>query len=88
MSVAKIAGLLYAVVGLAIGGFVSLLAMVGGAIGGDSGGSSFFPALFGVGSVILFPLFYGCLGFVMTAISAWLYNVVASVVGGVQLDVQ
>jgi hypothetical protein len=87
MSVAKIAGLLYAVVGLAMGGLFSLFAMLGAAFGDGSGGS-FFPALFGVGSVILFPLFYGCLGFVMTAISAWLYNVVASVVGGVQLDVQ
>ena len=89
MSVAKIAGLLYAIVGLAIGGIFSLIAMAWrGAALGDAGGSSLFPALFGIGSVILFPLFYGCIGFVMTAISAWLYNFVAGIVGGVQLDVQ
>jgi hypothetical protein len=63
--------------------------MLGAALGGgDSGGPAFFPMLFGVGSVILFPLFYGCLGFVMTAIMAWLYNLAAGLVGGVQIDVQ
>jgi len=88
MSVAKVAGLLYAIMGLAFGGLFSLFAIAGTALGGDSGGSSFFPAVFGVGSVILFPIFYGCIGFVMTAIMAWLYNVAAGVVGGVNIDVQ
>ncbi len=88
MSVAKIAGMLYAIIGLAIGALFSLFAMVGTAVGGGDGGSTFFPAVFGIGSVILFPILYGCMGFVMSAISAWLYNLMAGVVGGVQLEVQ
>jgi hypothetical protein len=31
---------------------------------------------------------YGCLGFVTTLIMAWLYNVLAGIMGGVEIDVQ
>ena len=89
MSAAKIAGVLYAIMGLAFGAIISLFAMLGSAFGGGQIGTpEFFPMLFGVGSVILFPIFYGCMGFVMTAIMAWLYNLVAGMVGGVQIDAQ
>lgn len=89
MSAAKIAGLLYALMGLVFGAFISLFAMLGASFGGgDSGVPAFFPMLFGIGSVIVLPLLYGCMGFVMTAITAWLYNLVAGMVGGMQLDVQ
>jgi hypothetical protein len=36
---------------------------------------------------VLLPLLYGGLGFVMTAIMAWLYNMAAGVVGGIEIDV-
>jgi hypothetical protein len=42
----------------------------------------------GVGAIIVLPIFYGGLGFVGTLIAAWLYNVIAGVVGGIELDVQ
>ena len=41
----------------------------------------------GVGAVIVFPILYGLMGFVATLIAAWLYNVAAGVVGGVEVDV-
>ena len=44
--------------------------------------------LFGAAAIIVLPIFYGVLGFVFSLIGAALYNVVASVVGGVELDVQ
>jgi hypothetical protein len=44
-------------------------------------------ALFGVGSILLLPLFYGALGFIGGAISAFVYNLVAGVVGGIELEV-
>ena len=43
--------------------------------------------LFGVAAVVLLPIFYGALGFVMTLIGAWLYNLVAGLGGGVELEV-
>jgi hypothetical protein len=43
--------------------------------------------VFGVGAIILLPIFYGGLGAIMMIITAWLYNVVAGFVGGVEVDV-
>jgi hypothetical protein len=82
-SLARISGTLYAVMGLIIGALVSLVAMAGMFGGSDSG----FGPIFGVGAIIILPILYGCIGFVASLIGAWFYNVLASVVGGVELDV-
>jgi hypothetical protein len=85
LSCAKIAGLLYVILGLIFGAFISLAAMVG-AFASDSDGAGAFGALFGVGAIILVPLFYGCIGFVMTLIMAALFNLAAGMVGGLEVD--
>ena len=87
LSCAKIAGTLYLLLGLAIGGVISLVALAGG-FAADVPEASGMGALIGVGSIIFFPLMYGCLGFFSALIGAFLYNVLAGFVGGVQLDVQ
>jgi hypothetical protein len=87
MSVAKIAGLIYALLGLVFGAIVSLVALVG-AFAGAGGDRGFTGALFGAGAVILLPIFYGCIGFVMSLIMAALYNAVSGVVGGVHVEVR
>lgn len=43
--------------------------------------------IFGASAVVLLPILYGCLGFLMTLLGAALYNVVARMVGGIQIDV-
>jgi hypothetical protein len=88
LSAAKVAGLLYVVIGLVAGAFVSLFAMAGAAIGAGSGNGdgATFGALFGVGAIILLPIFYGFFGFVGTLIMAALFNVAAGMVGGVEVD--
>jgi hypothetical protein len=87
LSLAKVAGLLYVVIGLIAGAFFSLVAMGGAALGAASGDDgAMFGALFGVGAIILFPIFYGCIGFVGTLIMAWLFNFAAGIVGGVEVD--
>jgi hypothetical protein len=85
LSCAKVAGLLYVIVGLVAGAFISLAAMAGGLASNDEVGST-FGALFGVGAIILIPIFYGCLGFVMTLIGAALFNLAAGMVGGIEVD--
>ena len=87
-SAAKVGGVVYAFFGLIFGGFMSLAALAGAFAGSDGGPGAFLGALFGVGAVLLLPIFYGCLGFVMTLLSAWLYNVVSGMVGGVEIDVR
>lgn len=84
LSVAKVAGLLYVVLGLLAGGLLSLFAMAGFAAGASD--RSPFAALFGVGAVILFPILYGCFGFVMTLVMAWLFNIVVGITGGVEVE--
>lgn len=87
LSVAKIAGLLYVVIGLIAGGLFSLVAMGGAALGAAAGDdSAMFGALFGVGAIILLPICYGILGFIGTLIMAWLFNIAAGIVGGVEVD--
>ena len=84
LSVAKVAGLLYTIIGLLAGAFISLISLSGFAAGGDD--FSPFAAMFGVGAVILLPIFYGCIGFVGTLIMAWLFNMVVGITGGVEVD--
>ncbi len=86
LSVAKLFGILYAVLGLVFGGIFSLLALAG--FGPNSSENAGMGAIVGVGAVVVFPIFYACVGFVGTLICAWLYNVAAGVVGGVQVDAE
>jgi hypothetical protein len=88
LSCAKIAGLLYAGIGFIVGGCVTLLSMlVGGlALAGEHGGGS-MSMMFGAAAIVVLPIVYGVLGFVSTAVMAWLYNVVAGIAGGVEVEV-
>jgi hypothetical protein len=100
LSCAKIAGTVYAIVGLIIGGIVSLFALAGGLVssaltGAGVGGSTSSSgigagagAMIGVGAIVFFPILYGCMGFITTLIGAWLYNVVAGLVGGIEMDLE
>ena len=87
VSCAKITGTLYAILGLIVGAFLSLFALAGG-MASDRAGGAMFGAVMGVGAIIILPIFYGCLGFIATLIGAWLYNVAAGIVGGVEIDVR
>lgn len=42
----------------------------------------------GLVALIILPILYGILGFICGAIGAALYNLVASVVGGIEMDVE
>ena len=91
LSVAKNAALLYAVLGLIFGALFSLAAMAGAfsAAGEEGGGlAAGMAGLFGVGAIVILPIFYACLGFVGALIMSVLYNIVASMVGGIELDVE
>jgi hypothetical protein len=86
MSLAKLSGTLYAILGLIIGALFSLAAMAGAMASGDDN-AGMFGAMFGIGAIVLFPLLYGCMGFIVSLIGAWLYNMLAGMVGGVEVDV-
>jgi hypothetical protein len=81
-------GLLYALLGLTFGAFFAFLSLLGTAIGVTNSQSSDAVASlpFGVGSVVLSPIFYSILHFVLGLITALLYNLVAWLVGGIRLE--
>ncbi|MEP6484448.1 MAG: hypothetical protein ABJB01_08355 [Rudaea sp.] len=70
-------GILAALIFMAFG---SMFASMSG-----HGGLAFGSGLVGL---ILFPIMYGVIGFIAGAIGAALYNLVASVVGGIEIDVE
>ncbi len=89
LSAAKVAGVLGVLLGLVIGACISLAMMVIGSAASaaaDRPGGAFFGMLFGVGAIIILPIFYGVFMFVMGLIQAALYNVAAKWTGGLEVD--
>lgn len=85
-SLAKVSGALYALLGLLIGACITLFSLVGSAMVPKDAG--FGGMIFGAAAIIVVPIFYGVLGFIMSAIMGALYNLIAGWVGGVEIDVQ
>jgi|SRR5882724_1223668 len=86
LSFAKIAGVLYAVVGLIAGCLFALFSTVGGLVSQQSAGP-IFGLVFGVGAIVFLPVLYGGIGFVMSLLMAALYNLVAEWVGGIEIEI-
>ena len=87
LSCAKVVASLYVMVGVFIGALISLGSMAGG-MASDSPFMAGLGTAIGLGAIIVLPIVYGGLGFVMTLIGAWLYNIAAGIVGGIEIDVQ
>lgn len=86
-SVARLYGLLSAAMGLLVGLGIAVASTVGMSMAeGDE--PPFLAGIFGVGAVVILPIFYGVMGICGGAIGAALYNMLAGVVGGVTLDVE
>lgn len=91
LSAGKIMGVLYAVMGLIGGIFLSLFAVMGTALGSlqnQSSPEAAFGLLFGIGAIIFLPIFYGVLGFVGGIILAAVYNLIARIIGGLELELE
>jgi len=89
MSVAKIAAVLYAGMGLLLGAVFSLVGMAGfGAMANSGDAPPFMGMIFGVGAIVILPICYGIGGFIFTLIAASLFNVAAGMTGGVEVEVQ
>jgi hypothetical protein len=84
LSVGKVLGCLYVVLGVIVGGLFSLLSSTNAAVGGRDQGVA--ALLFGGNSIIIVPVIYGVIGFIGGIIGAALYNVVATTVGGIEIE--
>jgi hypothetical protein len=88
VSAGKVAAVLYGVIGLLFGVLAALAVVFGltlGDFGEDLGSSA---AIYAVVLVVVMPIVYAAAGFVMAAIGALVYNLIARVVGGVELELQ
>jgi hypothetical protein len=86
ISLAKVALVLYGVLGLVFGLLFAVLSLFGAAFGGASGDeSAVFSAFFGIGAVVFLPIFYGGMAAIMALVGAALYNAVAGFIGGVEI---
>ena len=83
VSAGKICCVLYAAVGFILGSFFTLFSLVSELGGGNQYG---FDVIFGVGAIVILPLFYGVMGLVCGIIGAALYNLIAGVIGGIELE--
>ena len=80
---AKILGSIY----FFFGAFVGLFILIGSlfSLGAPDAGSSLMA---GIAAFILIPVAYGLMGFVGGYITAWVYNIFAKKIGGIEVEVQ
>jgi hypothetical protein len=89
LSVAKIAGLCYGAMGLLFVPFFFMFGVIGMMAGRQAGapGASLGPVL-GVLLALIMPIIYGGMGFVMGALGAFIYNLMAGWIGGIEVELQ
>ena len=90
LSLGKILGAMYVTFGLIAGLIISAVSVLGFAIGSVAAPDqlgNMAGLLFGVGAVVFIPLVYGTLGFIGGLIAALVYNLIAGVVGGLEIEV-
>ncbi|MCK4553525.1 hypothetical protein KAU19_00995 [Candidatus Parcubacteria bacterium] len=84
LSLGKILGIMYAIMGLIFGGLVTVFAILGNALFASK--DNYGGVLFGIGAIIFLPIMYGFFGFVFGVISGWLYNLATKWVGGLEIE--
>jgi hypothetical protein len=95
LSAAMVAGVFGVIFGIIGGAIYAALIILGGSImssssfnskaGINSTSGAPFIAI-AIGAMLIFPIFYGILSFIMGAIYAFFYNVVASTIGGLKME--
>ncbi|MGY4884413.1 MAG: DUF3566 domain-containing protein [Nanobdellota archaeon] len=82
LSMAKIQAILMLIIGLFLGIIYAILATTV-----DASQYSASPiVILGWWSILVIPVIYGVLGFIIGVIGAWLYNIVAKKVGGIEVE--
>ncbi|HEY6945659.1 MAG TPA: DUF3566 domain-containing protein [Candidatus Acidoferrum sp.] len=88
----KVGLVTYAILGLVIGACFALFSMVAGSLGGLAGseagaGMKALGLGMGLGAIIVAPIMYGIIGGIGAAIGAFIYNLAAGWVGGLDVDI-
>jgi hypothetical protein len=83
LSLAKVLGAIYAVIGFVAGAMFTLFALVG-AVASDPE-TAWLAPLFGIAAIVVFPILYGVIAFVVGLVVSGLYNLIAGRIGGVEV---
>ena len=84
LSLAKLETVVMAIFGLIVGIFYAVFSSLLNSTSTEY--STGISLTLGWWGIIVFPIFYGVLGFVTGIIGAWLYNLVSRWVGGIELE--
>ncbi len=90
-SAVKMFAVFYGLIGFIIGACFALIALVGAGMSQtaiEDGAPAWLGAGLGVGAIVIFPIFYGIIGVVSGLLTAGIYNVVAGMIGGLEIDLQ
>ena len=88
MSVAKVSGCIGALMGLLLGICFTILAMLGAGVDKDPSAPGWVMIIFGVGAIVILPIFYGIITFIQGLIGGWLYNIISGWVGPIEIEVK
>ena len=93
LQLGKISGILYALSTLLFVPFILLFSLLASfapqvAEGGAAMSSGVLGLGMGLGLMVMLPIMYGVLGFIAGVIGAFLYNIVAGWVGGIEVEVE
>jgi hypothetical protein len=87
----KIGLVLYGILGLCAGILMALFSMVAGSLtsmaGADTPAAKMMGFGMGFGAIIIFPIVYGVMGGIFAALGAILYNLVAGILGGLEVEI-
>jgi hypothetical protein len=89
LSAGKISAAMGVCLGLVAGLLISAFSLFGGLFNllfRRGYGMGMFESMLGVGAVLVLPLLYGVGGFLYGILGAWLYNLLAPRIGGLELD--
>jgi hypothetical protein len=87
LSVAKVMGAIHVVLGLLVLPFFLLISLVASMAPRQNSPNPFGPFI-GIAFAIFAPIFYGVWGFVFGAIGAFLYNLMAKWMGGIEVRLE
>ena len=92
VSLAKFQGIVFALIGFIVGLIMGLASLVLGSLLGSLGTSGSHSAIgifggLGLAAILVIPLLYGAIGFIAGLISAWIFNMIAKWIGGIELNI-
>lgn len=85
MSLAKVQAVVYGILLFALAVPSACFGAMVGSLGSEYGGDA-FGAGFGLALIIVYPILGVIFGFIGGLLTAWIYNLVADRIGGVQLE--